>query len=143
MYSGGNDGRVTWYLVFCNTDLDGWWKYFCKPGFEHVMLFAQHGDNVICLDPTSKRLNIRLAYNCSAEATARQFASELGSTVLKVTHEQKFRSFPPLCMYCVSVAKYVLGLPTWSGLTPYGLFRYLMRYGDAEVVDFTAPPLYT
>lgn len=137
MYSADRDGRVTWYLVFSDSDADGWWKWFCRKGFEHVMLFAQHGDNVICLDPTTQRLNIRLAYNCSAEATAHQFASEMGKTVLRVTHEQKPKIFPPVCMYCVTVAKYALGIPAWAGITPYGLFRYLISHTDATVVDFT------
>lgn len=139
MHSAGSDGRVTWYLVFGNSDSEGWWKYFCRPGFEHVMMFAQHGNNIICLNPTTQRLNVHIAPDCSAEVTAKQFASELGKTVLKVTHTQKPRSFPPLCMYCVAVAKYALGLPAWSGLTPYGLFRYLLKCEDVEVVDFTAP----
>lgn len=137
MRSVAAEEKVTWYLVFGNSNMRGWWSALCRPGFEHVLLFAQHAENVICLDPTNKRLNVRIGYNLSAEVIAQDYAMQLGNTVVKVTTTQKAMVFPPICMYCVALAKYALGLPVWSGITPYGLFMYLIKYCDGEIVDFT------
>lgn len=116
------------YLVFMSGDYP--FSYLFKQGFQHVYAIERQNIGWLCLDPSCKNLfNVILPALPEADVIATLIENNPSITVLPLkVRPNAERIYPKFgVVSCVSVMKYLLGIHSWSTLTPYQLYIRLKK----------------
>lgn len=129
----------SWFVVFTSSPKGSpwhWWDVFTRPGFRHVVLFTYSEDKGIWfyIDWTDTGLKVWLL-------SSREMSSIMGifnkrdATVVKMAQGERYSEPWFTSVYCVAAVRHILGIPGWMFLTPYYLYRKMIKLG-AEVVTY-------
>lgn len=114
----------TWIIAF-SADAPKWWQRLLKDGFKHVRLFKQEGSTYYMLDSLLHAF-VFIGY------------SELPDNhkyLVKVVHYgEHYKPMPLEPLTCVSFVKRVLCIRSRWIITPYQLYKELIRAG-AFMID--------
>lgn len=139
----GRDGRLAVVVFSGRTELP--WLRVLKPGFRHCFIIVDGGGGTwVSLNPMSHRTEIAVlarqpGNDWTAESLARWFQSQ-GFCAVACRTFQTSRTFqtcrngavprkaaPWLPYTCVEAVKRVLGLHSRRVLTPWRLYRYIIK----------------
>lgn len=123
------DEAHTWYVVFTPGNNDFWWQRFMKAGFRHCNVIRGDGTGSIMVSHHGFRLDIRSIPVPAYELAMAQVKG--GYHVLEYKHEVECKPTYRTVMTCVSAVINVIGLRGVLALTPYSLYRALIRQGAA------------
>ena len=126
---------TTWFVVFGEREkpLSWWDKLFTRPQFRHCWAFARlTGDRFIAVDSMSGGLQIREYHNDILQdhgfADLIDFCLSEGDLVIPANGVQNQDYIARLSpMTCVEVVKHLLGIDNIFILTPYQLYRYIVK----------------
>lgn len=103
------------------------WLRVLRPGFRHCAVWVRVGEFWI----GEECLSHRTVLSCVPAAQGRALETALrrgGARVLRsFVREAPRRLAPPLPFTCVEAAKRALGIHAWRIVTPYQLYRHLIR----------------
>ncbi|GAB6052876.1 hypothetical protein JCM17960_16960 [Magnetospira thiophila] len=104
-----------------------WWLRWLKPGFRHCfVIFRQSGGWLVC-DPLSHQTLIR-PWPMTSGTDSLAWLHNQGCRVAVTRLRQAPLRMAPFRLYtCVEAVKRVLGLQDRWILTPWQLFRFLIR----------------
>ncbi len=127
----------TFYVVFASADKYVW-SLFLKEGFTHCYVIEKLEHIWIMCDPTRVGLNIVLPY-CASEHPLIENMMVLSPDirVLEIVTKGQVNSFllRPKLMTCVSVVQYVTAISLYFCITPYSLFKKLLRCRHENLVS--------
>ena len=126
-----DDHPHVWYVIFTDGNGDFWWQRLLKPGFRHCLVFRADRSRTLLISHRGYRLGIHLL-NYSADGLAKAQATG-GYTVLKYQHQPSAVPTYRTIMTCVSAVINVIGLTGVLALTPFGLYRALIRRQATKV----------
>lgn len=126
-----------WYFGFKNaSSMPTFMKFFVwnhHPVYHHCFAFCDLGEGMIMVDPNLHTLKMT-GYDCSAHFMAKYLAEE-GAVVVSCEFKTKlvgWKALTNISPTCVTAVKIATGFYS-SAITPYGLFKDLLRNGG-EVV---------
>lgn len=129
--------RRMWFVIFSEGESLPWWSWFFRRGFRHVRAAAFYADaeRWVYVNPGWRGTVLHVW-------RSEQFDYPLGDMLVKgariVRYEAGFdRGFTPATFHCVGAIKALLGLRT-AAVTPYGLYRALLRAGADDVTPCVA-----
>jgi hypothetical protein len=128
----------TVYIVFADRPdaprIAPWWvRIFTCPDFRHVYAIKQQTLGIVILDPVG--LSVRVSwYPIDAEDAARKIAALPHHRVVRLdtVYPEAYRVRGLIT--CVSVVKAMAGVTGWRIITPYQLYRWLLRSADAQEI---------
>lgn len=128
-----------YFVVFSSSPTGSpwyWWSLFTRPGFEHVVLFSYLEDKGIWLhiDWTYVGLKVWLLPSEEMSAIMDIFKTR-DATVVKMTQGEGFNGSWFTSASCVTAVRYILGIPGWTFMTPYYLYRKMLKLGG-ELIDY-------
>lgn len=127
----------TFYVVFSPAD-KYIWSLFLKYGFTHCYVIEKLEHIWIMCDPTRVGLNIVLPY-CASEHPLIENMMVLSPDirVLEIVTKGQVNSFllRPKLMTCVSVVQYVTAISLSFCITPYSLFKKLLRCKHKNLIS--------
>lgn len=104
-----------------------WWLRWLRPGFRHCFAAVDDGAQWLTVDPLLHRLEVRASGLPSAFDLAAEYR-RMDLVVLELAPpEIALRAAPVGIFTCVETVKRLLGLRTLWVLTPWQLFRFLVR----------------
>lgn len=119
------------WVVFCkNTDI--WWLRFLKKGFRHCFLVLNDGCNWITYDPTSAFTDI-VVQKTPMDFDLPKWFSQRGDFVVPTIIEKQKKIAPLSIFTCVEGVKRVLGIHNLWILTPYQLYKYLIKNKRSKI----------
>ena len=113
-------------LVVFEDRPDGLWLRWLRPGFRHCFCLLRSERGWILCDSRGDGFDILPAPDCGVEPLARSYA-RLGGRVLGLSRPPRRPPFPLAPFTCVELVKRVLGLRAPWLVTPYALYRHLLR----------------
>lgn len=125
--------RRLWLVFFGEAKGMAWWAYLCRPGFRHVRAAAWYDreQRWVFFDPARRGTGIALY---TAEEFGPRFTELLENSTAVLRVASRFdRTITPPVWHCVGSIKALLGVRSCA-LSPFGLFRHLLRTG-AETVE--------
>lgn len=131
----------TWYIVFSDTGRRRYpWQFICKEGFTHLAMMGAVGDNMtIIVEHLASRIGIQVL-NKSVDQVILDLAP--GATAI-LSHTTDFRAdkywTPRGLITCVGVAKAILDIRHFKGVTPFALYRYLIKKQSANIIKPYSP----
>lgn len=120
--------NVAW-VVFCS-DSDVPWLKILKRGFRHCLVIWHDGRNWICVDPLSHVLDIQVIEKNGLDMPT--LMREQGHVVVRTYRKAPLKIAPPDILSCVSLVKRALGIHKFSIITPWQLYRHLVRENNAQ-----------
>lgn len=117
-------------LVVFRGDADLWWQWLLKPGFRHCFVCLNDGRHWLVVDPLSCGLEVGVL-TVAAEVDLAAWLRRHALTVVAVRPTRLRRPLPPGLLTCVETVKRVLGLSAPLVVTPWQLYRHLMRLAPA------------
>lgn len=106
------------YLAFGNTKVSWWWNRFLRNGYQHCFAFVQHGEHWIRLDGEKKGIVV-----CHDNP----FDYIKTHKIVKVV--QKAGGHGIFCLStCVSLCKKAIGMRRPFVLTPYQLYKAVIKW---------------
>lgn len=104
-----------------------WWLRFLKPGFRHCFAVLHDGRNWLLYDPMSHVTQLH-TLSCGSPARLCQGLLARGYLVVPVRPRTvALRPAPCAPFTCVEAVKRVLGLHARGVVTPWQLFRHLVK----------------
>ena len=101
-----------------------WWQRFLKKGFYHCLVALGEGDKWILLDPLANCLDVMVLH----DTKLREYLHLKGYRTLETqVHESDEPGMTIRPFTCVETVRRVLGLPSAFMLTPYQLFKHLIK----------------
>ncbi len=101
------------------------WLRFLRPGFRHCFVILHDGARWLSLDPLLQHTELK-AYDLPADFDLPQWLRQRGNIVLPAPVFRRHRKPAPFMLFtCVEAVKRVLGLHSWSIMTPWQLYRHL------------------
>ncbi|CCQ72348.1 hypothetical protein [Magnetospira sp. QH-2] len=108
---------------------DIWWLSWLRPGFRHCFVLVKEADGWVLCDPLSHQTVVRRWPIPSGLGTL-VWLHENGYRLAVTKVREAPKRMAPFRLYtCVESVKRVLGLHNRWILTPWQLFRYLIRQG--------------
>jgi len=115
-------------LVVFEDRPDSRWLRPLRAGFRHCFCLLRAGRGWILCDSRIRGLRIMTLPEAGVEPLARAYA-RLGAHVAALEHPGEApRPFPPAPFSCVELAKRLAGVDRPGILTPYALWRHLLRH---------------
>lgn len=119
-------GPATYYVVYYErTAESGFWSWILDPRYVHVEVWYPLGDDYwVAIKPTYCYLM------CDIMAGGPKAGVNHVTDVQRVecARETRWPLFPLGFRNCVTLAKYALGLRSWSVLTPAQLRRHILKH---------------
>jgi hypothetical protein len=103
------------------------WLRVLRPGFRHCAVWVRVGDFWIgeeCLSHRTELSCVPVRYGRALESALRRDGARVVRTFVRAAPR---RLAPPLPFTCVEAAKRALGIHAWRILTPFQLYRHLVR----------------
>jgi hypothetical protein len=109
-----------------------WWLRWLRPGFRHCFAAVDDGAQWLTVDPLLHRLEVRASGLSSAFDLAAEYR-RMDLVVLDIAPpEIALRTAPVGIFTCVETVKRLLGLRARWVLTPWQLYRFLVRRDLAD-----------
>lgn len=102
------------------------WLRILKPGFRHCYVLLHDGDYWITFDPLSNYTDINVC-RCPPSFNLPDWIQDRGCTVVKTPLRRTKKQAPWMPFTCVEAVKRVIGLRARAVLTPWQLYKYLMK----------------
>jgi hypothetical protein len=114
------------YVVFTGkTDI--WFLKFLKKGFRHCFIILEDQEHWVTFDPLSSHTEIEIiAKNKNMFLPDWLISQKFKVIEAKFNDVQNIKS-PMALMNCVESVKRILGIHSYSIVTPYQLFKYLKQ----------------
>lgn len=124
-----------WYVAFHNSQQPQWWARFLKPGFQHVFAFAwdERGGRWVIVNYGLEASYVR-ALDANEIAAVWANLAAMEATVVLARVECAPRRIPRLLASCVTNVAALLGLPGVCALTPFALYRTLLKRNAVTVM---------
>ncbi len=117
-----------WVIFSGETDLR--WLRVLRPGFRHCYVLLHDGRHWISVDPLAHVTDIRV-HDIPPEFNLPLWLKDTGMTVVKATIARIPKPAPWMAFTCVEAVKRILGLHRIFILTPWQLYRHLLKHeGD-------------
>lgn len=123
---------VGWYVVFDDNGNDAFWKYFTRPGMRHCWAYTQWQDGWISIN--TGRGFIRVNWSSQKDLEEQGFenmhhwCAANGKLVIPCRNEARDTWNPRVMpMTCVSIIKGLFGLRGCFSITPWQLYKYLVK----------------
>jgi hypothetical protein len=114
-------------VVFCGSSLS--WLRWLRPGFRHCFAAVDDGASWLTVDPLLHRLEIRSTGLPSGFDLAGEYR-RLGHAVVEIVPAPVPQCCAPLGLFtCVEAIKRLIGLRARFVVTPWQLYRSLLRAG--------------
>jgi hypothetical protein len=123
-----------WLIGFINRQLPWRWRIFTRAGFRHVFALRHDGANNAWV--FTEWCTDRLYVQAVPPATALKLMAWARSDGALLAMEPRTAgppAFPCLPLFCVTWVKHLLGLRRCLAVTPFQLFRALLRRGARPV----------
>lgn len=130
--------KQDYFVVFTSSPHSwwSWWNLFTRPGFEHVVLFTYSEADGIWLYIDWAFSGLRVWLLSSREMSdIMGFLKKRDATVVRMSRSENLRGLYFTPAYCVAVVRHILGIPGWTFMTPYQLYRKMIKLG-AEAIDY-------
>lgn len=115
----------TWIVFSNDTDI-GMLRFF-KRGFRHCFMMMQQGDRWVLVDPRSNKTDVHLLQHPKSFNFPRYY-TEQGKTVVKIPDiNVPNKIMSPFPVSCVETLKRMIGLHAWWVMTPYQLYKKLLK----------------
>ncbi len=124
---------LSWYVAFSNETSTSMWHWFTKKNFRHCFCMAQAHGGVLIVNYTGYYTEIKFAEGVTVEDFAMQLAQEDHQVLHVITSTGGVNKIRGLT-YCVSSVKSCMNIKGCWGLTPYSLYRWLLK-SDLEVYN--------
>jgi hypothetical protein len=125
---------LDWFVAFTPAR-PRWYTLLCRPGFRHCLAFRfdrEHGTWLWAeLHLTGFRLDPLHGYELDARLAVLRAG---GATILRYRVPAGAEGRAPRLLYCVPFVSHLLGL-RGSALSPYGLYRRLLRAGAVPAFE--------
>lgn len=127
-----------WYVVFSSRTKNvrwSWWHIFTRPGFEHAAAFTYSPDKAlwIYVDWASNGLHILLLSSVEMSDTVDVFKFH-DARFVRMTKVDRVSVPWFTSVYCVSAIRHILGISGWTFMTPYFLYRKIIKLGG-EIIN--------
>ncbi len=99
-----------------------------RPGFRHCFVILRSADKWISIDPLAHMTRIGVHDLASDDALCALLAERNLRVVATHPREADPVPSPPMLCTCVEVVKRILGIQCWRVVTPWQLYRYLLRH---------------
>ncbi len=114
------------WIVFSNETDIRMLKLF-REGFRHCFMMMLQNDRWILIDPRSNKTDVHLLPHPKSFNFPRYYAQQ-GKTVLKIpTLSVPSKILSPFPVSCVETLKRMIGLHAWWVMTPYQLYKKLLK----------------
>jgi len=115
------------WIAFTNhTDLK--WLRFLKPGFRHCYAIINDGAGWITFDPLASYTDIVTHKDLNADTNLPLWLQSQGDIVIPVQRNTNItKSAPPMFYSCVEALKRLIGIHHLFIITPYQLYRHLIK----------------
>lgn len=127
----------TFYIVFAPAEKYVW-SPFLKKNFQHCYVIEKLDTIWLACDPTRLGLNITLP-PCTAEhpLIENMMMLDYRIRILEVITKGQVGSFlmKPKILSCVSVVQYVTGISLFLCVTPFSLFKNLLRCKHKNLIS--------
>lgn len=131
------DEVQSWLIVFDKgqSEQKRWW-HLLPLRMGHVFLLREAGSGVLMLNPVEWGLAVR--YESISLIDAAQHYGANAQAILSYTCDYRRNVLPVRrgVITCVSIVKAVLGLRKCRAVTPFGLYRQLLKRGAFVVKPF-------
>jgi hypothetical protein len=98
---------------------------FLRRGFRHCFIVLKRGDHWISLDPLAHRTEIELHY-LPEDFDLPAWLNERGHTVVETDLRRvALAPLPPALFTCVEAVKRIVGVTSWTIMTPWQLYKHL------------------
>lgn len=114
-----------WVVFTGKTDLP--WLRLLKPGFRHCYVLLNDGGNWITLDPLSNYLDVSVHRNVPSGFDLPKWLGTRGHKVVRAPVSRLRKEAPWMLFTCVEAVKRVLGLHERFIVTPWQLYRHLVK----------------
>ena len=101
-----------------------WWQHFLKKGFYHCLVALGEGKNWILLDPLAQCLDVLVLHDTQLKEYLTLRGYQVIETVVQEPRAHALRIRP---FTCVETVCRILGLSEAFILTPYQLFKHLIK----------------
>ena len=120
-------GQMQRAWVVFNDEGSIWWLRWLRPGFRHCFVIINDDDHWIAIEPLASCLEVSVLPPPPDFNLPDWFRGQ-GHHVVPAGLVRQVESIAPLAfLNCVEVVKRVLGLRMMHIVTPYQLYRHLMR----------------
>lgn len=102
------------------------WLRILRPGFRHCYVLLHDGDHWITFDPLSNYTDINV-YRYPPSFNLPDWMRAQGYTVVKTPLCRAKKQAPWMPFTCVEAVKRVIGLHARAVLTPWQLYKHLMK----------------
>jgi len=128
--TAGGEGCTRAFVAFAGAGKRPW-SWLLRPGFRHCFVMLDDGRGWTTVEPLSSRIDVvRQPLAPSEDLPARYLRK--GHLVLPAPLARPERADWPQPLTCVAVVKRVLGLRAPFVLTPWQLYRHLLRHQPGE-----------
>jgi len=113
-----------YYVIFEDSSLDDWRLKWLKPNFSHVLLAKKsvNGYFWIIISPKNGNIVLEMISDCDLND---YYPKAVVVPFKSIIHD---KPQVKICLStCVEVAKAVLGIRKWWIITPYQLYKYIIR----------------
>ena len=116
----------TWIIFTNKTDI-GWLKIL-RPGFRHCYALLHDGNQWITYDPIAAYTDIQTYPNIKGTDDLPRWYQSQGNYVVPVKVKREENKPAPIALYnCVEAIKRLIGLHHTTIITPYQLYKFLMK----------------
>ena len=121
------DASTIWVVFSGETEIR-WLRLCLKPGFRHCYVLINDGGGWITYDPLAHKTEIAVHRNTKSGFDLPGWLKGRGLHVVQVNlNEPPKKRLQPAVYTCVEAVKRVIGLRNWFILTPYQLYKSLIK----------------
>lgn len=128
-----------WFVVFMSRKPESpwtWWHVFTRKGFEHAFAFTYSSKDALWISIDWAMNGLHVSLLSSVEMAELVDAMKVyDSTVVKITERDRTSVPWFTSVYCVSAIRHILGISGWTFMTPYYLYRKMVKLGG-EIIDY-------
>lgn len=127
-----NQNTQAWVVFSGKTDMN-WLKIF-KPGFRHCYVILNDGRHWLTIDPLSSYMDVSI-HNLPHEFNLPLWLRDRGLTLIRAPLSKKQTQAPWMVFTCVEAVKRVLGIHKRWIITPWQLYRHLMKENNTNLLQ--------
>jgi hypothetical protein len=119
------NAQSAWIIFSDDTDIR--MLRLFRRGFRHCFMMVQSDDRWLLIDPRSNKTDVHLLPHPKSFNFPRYY-TEQGKTVIKIPAIQTpHKILSPFPVSCVETLKRLIGLHAWWVITPYQLYKILLK----------------
>lgn len=120
-------GRLRAWVIFSG-QADRPWLKLLRPGFRHCFVVLHDGRHWLSFDPMLNHIDLRVHAHVPASFDLPGWLRARGHRVVEAPVDHSLKKPMPLSLFtCVEAVKRVLGLHRFYILTPWQLYRHLLK----------------